>query len=80
MKIEKIEEIEAMWDYPNADNLDWNDAKDTVDFLLSRIRTLEEGIRRHIEAMDKEMKNPSSYTRGQNIAIIVSELQKLLEE
>ena len=43
MKVE--EEISIKWDYPNADNLDWNDAKNDMDNLLSRIRELEEGIR-----------------------------------
>lgn len=47
-----IDEIREKWDYPNADKLDWNEAKDTVDFLLSQYDKLKEKI--------KELKKGSS--------------------
>lgn len=46
---EKIKEIEEEWDYPNADKLDWNKAKDTVDYLLSYIKKLKEAIQQEVE-------------------------------
>jgi len=46
---EKMREIEERWDYPNADKLDWNNAKDDVDSLISRIKRLGEQLRLAIE-------------------------------
>ncbi len=45
-----------------------------------RIHSLEEGIREYIKAMDKEMRNTSSYARGQNIAHLIGDLEKLLDK
>ena len=45
MKIE--DEIRNKWDYPNADELDWNDAKDDIDRLLIHIKELEDRIKKH---------------------------------
>jgi len=39
-----LEEIENAWDYPNADELDWNDAKSNVDWLIQRVKSLEAEI------------------------------------
>ena len=41
---EKIKEIRERWSYPNADKLDWNNAKDDIDSCLSHISTLEERV------------------------------------
>lgn len=41
----KIKEIEERWDYPNADKLDWNNAKDDIDSLLSECKRLEARVK-----------------------------------
>lgn len=41
---EKVKEIREKWDYPNADNLDWNDARDDIDKLLFLLEEKERKI------------------------------------
>jgi len=42
MSIEEI--IKERWDYPNADKLDWNNAKDDIDKLLSSLEVANKEI------------------------------------
>jgi len=58
-----IKEIEEEWDYPNADELDWNKAKDAVDYLLSRIKELEE----RIELAEATRDDALGYAKGYRI-------------
>jgi len=51
-KDERVKEIEERWDYPNADKLDWNNAKDDIDSLLSRIKELQQDLDREITYKD----------------------------
>ena len=42
--MDEIKEIEERWDYPNADKLDWNNAKDDIGRLLSKIKEFDDAI------------------------------------
>ncbi len=45
-----IEEIEERWEMPNADDLDWNDAKDDIQRLIQGVKNLEADL-----ALNKSM-------------------------
>jgi len=50
---ERVKEIRERWDYPNADKLDWNEAKDTIDLLLFICKMLEKECALRKTAVDR---------------------------
>jgi len=48
----KEEEIRERWDYPNADSLDWNDAKGDIQSLL----TLLDQEREKVKELEGQLK------------------------